>query len=182
MMKIQQTTLEGCLILEPKVFRDHRGYFFESFNQADFQKITGLDTHFIQDNQSFSNYGTVRGLHYQTGVWAQSKLIRVLSGEILDVALDICPGSKTFGQHFSLVLSAENFLQFYIPKGFAHGFSVLSASATIAYKCDQFYHQASEKGIRYNDRSLEIDWKIPAGKMIVSDKDLSLPGFENILK
>jgi dTDP-4-dehydrorhamnose 3,5-epimerase len=182
MMKVQHTPLEGCLILEPKVFRDHRGYFFESFNQADFQKTTGLDTRFIQDNQSLSAYGTVRGLHYQVGDWAQSKLIRVISGEILDVALDIRPDSKTFGKHFSLILSAENFLQLYIPKGFAHGFSVLSTSATIVYKCDHFYHQASEKGIRYNDKTLGIDWKIPAEKMIVSDKDLSLPGFENVLK
>ena len=182
MIKVQHTPLDGCLILEPKVFRDHRGYFFESFNQADFQKTTDLDIRFIQDNQSFSNYGTVRGLHYQTGDWAQSKLIRVISGEILDVALDIRTDSKTFGKHFSLVLSAENFLQLYIPKGFAHGFSVLSTSAIIAYKCDRFYNQASETGIRYNDKTLGNDWKIPTKKMIVSDKDLSLPGFENVLK
>jgi len=182
MMKVKHTSLEGCLIIEPKVFRDHRGYFLESFNQNDFQKTTGLDTSFIQDNQSFSNYGTVRGLHYQTGDWAQSKLIRVISGEILDVALDIRPSSKTFGKHFSLVLSGENFLQFYIPKGFAHGFSVLSASAVVAYKCDQYYHQAAERGIRYSDPTLAIDWKIPTEKMVVSDKDLSLPGFEKSLK
>ncbi|MDT8416032.1 MAG: dTDP-4-dehydrorhamnose 3,5-epimerase [Flavobacteriaceae bacterium] len=181
-MKVQHTSLEGCLIIEPKVYRDHRGYFLESFNQNDFQKTTGLDTRFIQDNQSFSNYGTVRGLHYQTGDWAQSKLIRVISGEILDVALDIRSNSKTFGQYFSLVLSAENFLQLYIPKGFAHGFSVLSASAVVAYKCDQYYHKAAERGIRYNDPTLAIDWKIPTEKMVVSDKDLLLPPFEHVLK
>lgn len=178
-MKIKKTPIEGCWIIEPTVFRDNRGYFFESFNHADFQKATGLDTQFIQDNQSFSGYGTVRGLHYQTNNWAQSKLIRVISGEILDVAVDIRPDSKTFGKHFSLVLSAENFLQFYIPKGFAHGFSVLSDSAVVAYKCDQYYHKDAEKGIVYNDPTLAIDWKIPSDKMIVSDKDLSLPGLKS---
>lgn len=178
-MKIKKTPIEGCWIIEPTVFRDNRGYFFESFNHADFQKATGLDTQFIQDNQSFSTYGTLRGLHYQVGSWAQSKLIRVISGEILDVAVDIRPDSKTFGKHFSLVLSAENFLQFYIPKGFAHGFSVLSDSAVVAYKCDQYYHKDAEKGIVYNDPTLAIDWKIPSDKMIVSDKDLSLPGLKS---
>lgn len=177
-MKIKKTPIEGCWIIEPTIFKDNRGYFFESFNHVDFRKATGLDTQFIQDNQSFSDYGTVRGLHYQTGDWAQSKLIRVISGDILDVAVDIRPDSATFGQHFSLVLSAENFLQFYIPKGFAHGFSVLSDSAIVAYKCDQYYHKDAEKGIVYNDPTLAIDWKIPSDKMIVSDKDLSLPGFK----
>jgi len=170
------TTIPDLLIFEPKVFEDSRGYFFESFNQKTFQ-AEGIDIDFVQDNQSSSQYGVIRGLHYQQEPYAQTKLIRVLSGKILDVAVDIRKGSPTFGQSFSIELSAENKKQLFIPKGFAHGFSVLSENAEVLYKCDSFYNKSSEGGILYNDEALHIDWKIPAGKEIVSQKDLDLPLF-----
>lgn len=174
--------LEGCYCIEPRVFEDNRGYFMESFNEKTFAEHTGQSIHFVQDNQSFSSKGVLRGLHYQVGEHAQSKLIRALSGEILDVAVDIRPGSATFGQYVSIVLSAENQRQFFIPKGFAHGFLVLSDTATIFYKCDNFYNKASEGGIVYNDPTLNIDWQLPDTELILSEKDAISPTLENARK
>ena len=176
-MEIQETDLKDCLLITPRVFDDERGYFFESFNENTFEAKTGLSGKFVQDNQSFSSYGVIRGLHAQTGNFAQAKLIRVIAGEVLDVVVDIRPGSPTFGQHFSVKLSAENKLQLYIPRGFLHGFSVLSNTAALFYKCDNFYNKASEIGVIYNDATLNIDWQIPAEKQLVSVKDLVLSNF-----
>lgn len=175
-MPFNPTNIAGLLVFEPIVFEDNRGYFFESFNAMTY-KEAGIEVNFVQDNQSWSKYGVIRGLHYQLNPHAQTKLIRVLSGKILDVAVDIRKGSPTFGKSFSVELSAENKKQFFIPEGFAHGFSVLSDHAEVLYKCDAFYRRESEAGILYNDNSLSIDWKIPAGKEIVSEKDLKLPLF-----
>ena len=174
-MTVEETKLDGCFILKPQLFTDSRGYFFESFNQKKFENATGANGHFVQDNQSASVYGVVRGLHFQNGMHAQAKLVRVIEGRVLDVAVDIRKDSKTFGQWVSIELSADNNWQFYIPRGFAHGFSVLSESAIFAYKCDNEYNKESEGGIRYNDPSLAIDWGVPAEKMIISDKDILLP-------
>jgi dTDP-4-dehydrorhamnose 3,5-epimerase len=174
--------LEGCYCIEPLIFNDNRGYFLESFNEITFAENTGQSIHFVQDNQSFSSKGVLRGLHYQVGEHAQSKLIQVLSGEILDIAVDIRPGSATFGEYVSIVLSAQNQKQFFIPKGFAHGFLVLSDTATIFYKCDNFYNKASEGGIIYNDPTLNIDWQLPDNKLILSEKDAILPTLENARK
>jgi dTDP-4-dehydrorhamnose 3,5-epimerase len=169
-MPFIETGIRDLYIFEPVVFQDSRGYFFESYNE---NTVTnqGLGGSFVQDNQSFSSYGVIRGLHFQREPHAQTKLVRVLSGAILDVAVDIRKGSPTYGKVFSVELSAENKRQLYIPKGFAHGFSVLSQSAEILYKCDRFFNKASEGGVIYNDPALAIDWKIPAGKELVSDKD-----------
>jgi dTDP-4-dehydrorhamnose 3,5-epimerase len=169
-MNLIKTEFPGLLIVEPTVFRDSRGYFFESYNEHDF-KSAGIDIKFVQDNQSKSSYGVIRGLHYQLAPHAQTKLIRVLSGRIQDIAVDIRKESPTYGKVFSLELSAENNKQLLIPKGFAHGFSVLSESAEVIYKCDTFYHKESEAGILFNDPALNIDWMIAADKAIISDKD-----------
>lgn len=179
-MEIEQTGLKDCIILKPRVFEDSRGYFFESFNQQSFEEKTGLSGAFVQDNQSFSSYGVIRGLHAQSGQFAQAKLVRVLNGEVLDVAVDIRPDSPTYGKHISVRLSAENKLQLYIPRGFLHGFSVLSETATFFYKCDNFYNKASEQGVVYNDSQLNIDWLIPKGAESVLDKDLSLNIFSSL--
>jgi dTDP-4-dehydrorhamnose 3,5-epimerase len=173
-MPFIQTNIRDLLIFEPKVFEDSRGFFFESFNQQTY-KVAGIEIDFVQDNQSYSKYGVIRGLHYQLDPYAQTKLIRVLVGKILDVAVDIRKGSPTFSKSFSIELSAENKKQLFIPGGFAHGFSVLSDHAEVLYKCDSFYSQESEAGILYNDKTLSIDWKIPAGKETVSEKDIKLP-------
>ena len=170
------TPIEGLLIFEPRVFGDERGYFFESFNKNTFVEA-GVHDDFVQDNQSKSTYGVLRGLHYQTGEHAQSKLVRVLEGKVLDIAVDIRPDSPTYGQHYSVELSAENQLQFYIPRGFAHGFLVLSNTATFFYKCDNFYNKPSEGGIAYNDPKLNIDWKIPREDIVLSEKDMVNPKF-----
>ena len=170
-MKFIATPLAGCFILEPNVILDERGYFMESFNEQTFQKATGQSVHFVQDNQSFSSKGVLRGLHYQVGEHAQAKLVRVLSGAVLDVAVDIRPGSPTYGQHAAIELSAENQRQFFIPRGFAHGFLVLSETATFFYKCDNFYNKTSEGGIAYNDSALAIDWQFPDNLLCISDKD-----------
>ena len=177
-MPFIQTDIPNLLVFEPKVFEDSRGYFFESFNLQTFRSA-GIDIDFVQDNQSSSQYGVIRGLHYQLDPYAQVKLIRVLVGRILDVAVDIRKGSPTFGKSFSIELSAENKKQLFVPAGFAHGFSVLSEHAEVFYKCDSFYNKESEGGILYNDLSLNIDWKIPAGKEIISEKDKQLPLFAN---
>lgn len=173
-MPLITTEIPDLLIFEPKVFTDSRGYFFESYNEKIFEE-QGINIRFVQDNQSSSSYGVIRGLHYQLNPYAQTKLIRVLSGRILDVAVDIRKGSPTFGQHFDLELSAENKKQLLVPKGFAHGFSVLSETAEVLYKCDEFYNKNSEGGIRFDDPALNIDWQIPADKAIISDKDKILP-------
>ena len=178
-MKITKTDFSGLLIIEPKVFADSRGYFFESYNEKVLADA-GIDTMFVQDNQSFSKYGTIRGLHFQKNPYAQTKLIRVIEGAIYDVVVDLRKNSATFGKWFGLELSAENKKQLYIPQGFAHGFSVLSEQAIILYKCDNLYHPQSEGGILYNDPTLNIDWKVDADKAIVSDKDKVLPRFNKI--
>lgn len=170
------TGIEGLMIFEPKIFEDPRGYFFESFNKAVFE-AEGISCDFLQDNQSRSSYGVVRGLHYQLNPHAQTKLVRVLSGRILDVVVDIRRSSATYGQVFSVELSSENKRQLYIPKGFAHGFSVLSETAEVLYKCDALYNKAAEGGILFNDPELNIDWQIPAEKQVISDKDRINPSF-----
>lgn len=179
-MEILTTRLKGCLLIKPSVFADDRGYFFESFNEKRFFELTGQSVQFVQDNQSRSSYGVLRGLHFQKGQCAQAKLVRVLSGEVLDVAVDLRPSSPTFGQHVSAILSAENKRQLFIPRGFAHGFVVLSEQAEFFYKCDNYYHKAAEGGLIYNDPELNIDWKIPADKITVSEKDQVLPCLEEL--
>ena len=176
-MKIDSTPFEGLLILTPRIFADERGYFFESYNAQTF-KQNGLDFDWVQDNQSSSTYGVIRGLHFQKPPYAQTKLIRVLQGEILDVVVDLRHDAKTFGQTYSIILSSDNQLQLLIPKGFAHGFVVLSERADVMYKCDELYNKESESGILFNDPNLNIDWKVDADKMIVSSKDLVLPAFD----
>jgi dTDP-4-dehydrorhamnose 3,5-epimerase len=175
-MPFVPTPIPDLFVFEPRVFEDNRGYFFESYNQKTFHEA-GIEIIFVQDNQSSSQYGVIRGLHYQLHPHAQTKLVRVLSGRILDVAVDIRKGSPSFGKSFSVELSAENKKQLLVPKGFAHGFSVLSESAEVFYKCDSFYHKESEAGFMYNDIVLGIDWQIPAGKEIISEKDKWLPSF-----
>ncbi len=177
-MKITETRLKGCCILEPVVFTDERGYFMESFNEQRFNDTVGKDLSFVQDNQSFSLHGVVRALHYQVGEHAQAKLVRVLSGAVLDVAVDLRENSLTFGQHMSVELSYENKKQLFIPRGFAHGFIVLSETAEFFYKCDNYYNKESEGGIIYNDRTLNIDWKLSPDKIRVSEKDVVLPTFD----
>jgi dTDP-4-dehydrorhamnose 3,5-epimerase len=174
-MMVTETELKGCFILEPTLFKDERGYFFESFNAKNFNEAIGEEVAFVQDNQSYSTKGVVRAIHYQRGHFTQAKLVRVISGRVLDVAVDLRKGSPTFGQHFSIELSAENKKQLFIPRGFGHGFSVLSESSEFFYKCDNFYNKASEGGIIYSDPILNIDWQIPLAEIKVSEKDLELP-------
>ncbi len=181
-MKFIETKLKGCFILEPKIIKDERGYFMESFNEKTFQEGIGQKVTFVQDNQSFSTKGVLRGLHYQCGEHAQAKLVRVLQGEVLDVAVDLRPDSKTYGQYESVVLSAENQLQFFMPRGFAHGFLVLSETATFFYKCDNLYNKESEAGLIFNDETLNINWNFPFKDLIISDKDLVLPTLQNCNK
>lgn len=173
-MPFVATDIPGLFAFEPKVFEDSRGYFFESYNEKNFSEID-IAISFVQDNESSSLYGVIRGLHYQLNPYAQAKLIRVFEGRILDVVVDIRKGSPSFGKSFSLELTGENKKQLYIPHGFAHGFSVLSKKAVVFYKCDQFYNKESEAGIRFDDPQLNIDWKIPVDKAIISDKDKILP-------
>jgi len=177
-MPFHSTNIEGLLVFEPKVFEDSRGYFFESYNENIFLQ-QGLNIKWVQDNQSSSSYGVIRGLHYQLEPHAQTKLIRVLHGTILDVAVDIRKGSPTYGKSFSIELSGNNNKQLFIPKGFAHGFSVLTEKAVVMYKCDAFYNKESEGGVVYNDPSLNIDWKIPTNKAVVSEKDNQLPALKD---
>lgn len=181
-MEIIQTKLAGCLLLKPSLFQDARGYFYESFNDKRFNELTGQNIQFVQDNQSFSTYGVLRGLHFQTGVHAQAKLVRVLRGEVLDVAVDIRPHSSTFGQHVAVKLSAENKRQLFIPRGFAHGFVVLSEEAEFFYKCDNYYHKAAEGGLIYNDPDLAIDWLISLDEISVSEKDRVLGTLEEVFQ
>ena len=169
-MEIIKTGIEGLLILEPRIFQDARGYFFESFSQREFEEKVG-PVHFVQDNESMSSYGVMRGLHFQRPPYTQTKLVRCVSGAVLDVAVDIRKGSLTYGQHVAVELTADNHRQFFIPKGFAHGFAVLSETAVFQYKCDEFYHPEADAGISILDESLGIDWRIPMDKAILSDKD-----------
>ena len=175
-MNVIETKIPGVLILEPRVFKDARGYFFESYSQRGFDEmictVLGHPIHFVQDNESMSSYGVMRGLHYQRMPYTQSKLVRCVKGAVLDVAVDIRKGSPTFGQHVAVELNEDNHLQFFVPRGFAHGFSVLSETAVFQYKCDAFYHPASDAGINIKDESFGIDWRIPAEKAILSEKDL----------
>ena len=180
-MKVTETKLKGCFMIEPKLFKDYRGYFFESFNQHRFNELIGKNIDFVQDNESFSSKGVLRGLHFQAGEYAQAKLVRVVKGSVLDVVVDIRKDSPTFSKHFSIELSEKNKTQLFIPRGFAHGFIVLSDTAVFAYKCDNFYNKASEQGLRYDDPSLGIDWKLPQHEFIVSDKDLVLPTLSTII-
>jgi dTDP-4-dehydrorhamnose 3,5-epimerase len=175
-MPFLTTDIPDLLVFEPIVYRDNRGYFFESYNEQTFIK-EGVTYRFVQDNQSFSNYGVIRGLHYQLDPHAQTKLVRVLQGRILDVAVDLRRSSPTYGKWTAVELSADNKRQLLLPRGFAHGFSVLSETAEVSYKCDGLYHKESEGGIRYDDPRLDIDWQVPAGSAIVSAKDLDLPAF-----
>ena len=170
-MKVKSTPLKNCYIIEPTVFEDERGYFYEKFNEQKFEQLTGMNGHFVQDNISKSSYGVLRGLHLQKGGMAQAKLVSCLEGRVWDVAVDLREDSPTFGRWFGVELSAENRLQFYIPRGFAHGFSVLSPTAVFAYKCDNFYNKESEGGIIWNDAELGIDWKLPMSDIILSEKD-----------
>lgn len=178
-MTIEKTFIKDLVIITAGVFEDSRGYFFEAYNQSQFLE-KGIDYQFIQVNQSFSKRGVIRGLHMQINPFAQAKLVRVLEGEILDVAVDLRKNSSTFGQHFSVVLSADNKKQLMVPHGFAHGFSVLSETASVLYKVDQLYNKDSERGIRFDDPALAIDWQIDPKDVIVSEKDLVLPGFNEM--
>lgn len=180
-MKIEHTSLKDCFIVHDTVYGDSRGYFFESFNKQDFHKETGLDINFVQDNQSRSCRGVLRGLHYQAEKYAQAKLVRILEGKVLDIAVDLRKSSPTFGQHIALELSADSFQQLFIPRGFAHGFVVLSEYATFFYKCDNYYHKEAEGGIIYNDSTLSIDWMLPEEALILSDKDKLLPTFSEVI-
>jgi dTDP-4-dehydrorhamnose 3,5-epimerase len=179
-MKLIKTKIEDLLILEPKVFTDSRGYFFESYNKKTLEALIGKEYNFIQDNESKSSYGVIRGLHYQLAPYNQAKLVRVLEGKVYDAAVDLRKGSPTFGEWVGVELSAENKRQFLIPKGFAHGYSVLSETAVFTYKCDEYYHPEAEAGIIYSDPSIGIDWKIPEEDAKLSEKDKLLPELKNI--
>jgi len=178
-MNFIETKLKGAYIIEPRVFEDHRGYFFECFNKHTFRDQTGVDIKFLQDNESFSGYGTLRGLHFQAMEHSQAKLVRVVKGKVLDVAVDLREGSPTYGQHISEELSEENKKQLFIPRGFGHGFVVLSETAIFSYKVDNLYNKESEGGIKYNDPTLNIDWGIDEKDIILSEKDGILPTFGN---
>ena len=173
-MQIIKTAIEGLLIIEPRIFKDARGYFFESFSQREFEEKVG-PINFVQDNESMSQYGVMRGLHFQRPPFTQSKLVRCVKGAVLDVAVDIRKGSPTYGQHVAVELSEENHLQFFVPRGFAHGFSVLTETAVFQYKCDNFYAPQADDGISILDDSLGIDWRIPTAKAILSEKDTKHP-------
>jgi dTDP-4-dehydrorhamnose 3,5-epimerase len=180
-MKVTESPLKGCFVIEQKVFRDERGFFFEAYQQQKFEEAIGQEVHFVQDNVSVSKKGVLRGLHFQKGNSAQSKLIQVLKGEVLDVVVDLREGSSTFGQHFKMKLSSENRKSIFIPKGMAHGFLALSESVIFSYKCDELYDPKSEAGILYNDPTLDIDWEIGEDELILSVKDLNLPLLKDLL-
>ena len=176
-MKVKSTPLQDCYIIEPTVFEDDRGYFFEKFNEKTFEELTSQNGHFVQDNISKSSYGVLRGLHLQKGEHAQAKLVSCLEGKVLDVAVDLRRDSPTFGKWYSIELTAENKLQLYVPRGFGHGFSVLSKTAVFSYKCDNFYNKESEGGVLWNDSDLNIDWQLPKNDVILSEKDMVMPAF-----
>ncbi len=179
-MKIVETKFKDCFIIEPSVFNDKRGAFFEAYNKTKFEELTNKEINFVQDNQSFSKKGVLRGLHYQIGEFAQAKLVRVLQGEVLDVIVDLRKDASTYGQKLITLLSSENNKQLYIPRGFAHGFVVLSNTASFLYKCDNIYCKEAERGIVYNDKTLAIDWKLEESALIISEKDLELPTFKEM--
>ncbi len=179
-MTVEETYLEGCFVITPKVFRDERGYFYESYNQIIFKELIKKNINFVQDNISRSSKGVLRGLHLQRGIYAQAKLVKVLQGSVLDVAVDLRGDSKTFGKYYSIILDSEKHQQLYIPRGFAHGFHVLEENTVFSYKCDNFYNNISESGIIYNDKTLNIDWKI-SGDVTISKKDIMLPPLEDFI-
>ena len=179
-MRVEQTPLKDCFIIHDRIFKDDRGYFFESYNQKAFLDATGSDVRFVQDNQSRSEFGVLRGLHFQKGEHAQAKLVRVLEGKVLDVVVDLRKESPSYKKTFSLELSDQSGTQLFVPRGFAHGFLVLSETATFFYKCDNFYNKASESGIAYDDPDLAIDWKIDPASIILSDKDKANPTLKQI--
>ena len=181
-MTVKETNLKGCYIIKPKIFNDQRGYFFESFNLNKFNELTNSNIAFVQDNESCSSKGVLRGLHYQEYEYAQAKLVRVIKGSVLDVVVDIRENSPTFGEHFSIELSAENKTQLFIPRGFAHGFLVLEDQTIFSYKCDNYYNKAAERGIIFNDITLKIDWQFNISELILSEKDKELPTFETLFK
>lgn len=181
-MKIIKTDLEGCFVIEPIVFGDTRGSFFESFNKKIFQEETGLHIDFVQDNQSMSQRGVLRGLHQQIGKYAQAKLVRVIKGRVLDVAVDLRKNSPTFGKHFSIELSGENNKQLFIPRGFLHGFSTLEDYTIFSYKCDNYYNPNAELGVAYNDSYLNIDWKLSCNEILLSSKDKELKSLNDVIE
>ena len=174
-MEIIKTNLNDCFIIKPAIFEDSRGYFYESFNQRKFTEVTGLDIQFVQDNQAQSNYGILRGLHFQKDQYAQAKLVSVIKGKVLDVVVDVRPNSSTYLKHIAVELSEKNHLQLFVPRGFAHGYVVLEDNTIFYYKCDNYYHKAAEGGIIYNDTTLNIQWGIDKSKLLLSEKDLLLP-------
>ncbi len=178
-MKLLETPLKDCYIIEPTIFNDNRGYFYEKFNEKRFEELTGMNGHFVQDNISKSSYGVLRGLHLQKGEHAQAKLVSCLEGKVFDVAVDLREDSPTFGKWFGVELTGENKLQFYVPRGFAHGFSVLSETAVFSYKCDNFYNKDSEGGVLWNDPDLNINWQLPDSDIIISEKDMIMPGLSS---
>ena len=180
-MRIEETILEGCFLIHDTFFGDERGYFFESFNGKTFLAKTGIAIDFVQDNQSRSQKGVLRGLHFQQGEFAQAKLVRVLKGKVLDVAVDLRKSSATFGKHYAVELSEDSHTQLFVPRGFAHGFVVLSEEAVFFYKCDNYYEKTSEAGIMYNDIDLAIDWRLPESEIILSGKDKILPTFKEVV-
>ena len=177
-MEVIKTEIEGVVIIEPRIFKDDRGYFYESFSQREFEEKV-CKTTFVQDNQSKSSYGVVRGLHFQKPPYCQSKLVRCIKGAVLDVAVDIRKGSPTFGKYVAVELTEDNHRQFFVPRGFAHGFAVLSEEAVFQYKCDNFYNKESEGSVAWDDKALAIDWRIPADKVLLSDKDRQSKGLDN---
>ena len=179
-MKVEHTNLEGCFVITPRIFEDDRGYFFESFNKQSFEKLTGTTVDFVQDNQSKSSKGVLRGLHFQKAPYGQAKLVSVIRGSVLDVCVDVRPNSKTFGEHFSIVLDGKTKQQLFVPRGFAHGFLVLEDDTIFSYKCDNYYNKDSESGIIYNDKNLNIDWHNANEDYVLSEKDLKLPTFESL--
>ena len=179
-MQLTKTILEDCYILEPTIYGDDRGYFFESYNKERFETLIGQSVNFIQDNEAFSNKGALRGLHFQKGEHSQAKLVRVTQGSVIDVAVDLRPESKTFLKHISVELSSQNKKQLFVPRGFAHGYVVISDTAVFNYKCDNKYNKASEGGVIYNDKDLNIDWKLDANEFIISEKDKVLPTIKEL--
>ena len=179
-MKFKETKLKGCFIIEPTIFRDDRGLFYEAYQKDEFENQLGESVNFVQDNVSVSKKGVLRGLHYQKGIHAQAKLVQVVKGEVLDVVVDLRKGSKTFGKHFKALLSSANRKSIFIPKGMAHGFLALTEEVIFTYKCDNYYNYRAEGGIVYNDIDLNIDWEIPADKLILSKKDLTLPVLKDL--
>ncbi|TJY34773.1 dTDP-4-dehydrorhamnose 3,5-epimerase [Pontimicrobium aquaticum] len=180
-MHVEETYLKGCFILTPNIYHDTRGLFFESYSKENFNKTIGKTVNFVQDNHSVSNRGVLRGLHFQTGDSVQAKLVRVVKGSVLDVCVDIRPHSETFGKHFSIILDSINHKQLFIPRGFAHGFLVLEDNTIFNYKCDNYYSKNHESGLLFNDASLDIDWKFPLDKIVLSEKDKQLPTLESLL-